>query len=57
MTDTEKEQLLEILNSRFRNESSAFAYAASNPRAIASLMTVSDTVTFNSRTPFLRRLR
>ena len=57
MTDTEKEQLLEILNSRFRNESSAFAYAASNPRAIASLMTVSGIVTFNSRTPFLRRLR
>jgi hypothetical protein len=57
MTDTEKEQLLEILNSLFRNKSSATAYAASNPRAIASLMTVSGTVTFNSRTPLLRRLR
>jgi hypothetical protein len=57
MTDTEKEQLLEILNSRFRNESNVTASAASNPRATASLMTVSGTVTFNNRTPFLRRLR
>jgi hypothetical protein len=57
MTDTEKEQLLEILNSRFRNESNVTAFAASNPRAIASLLTVSGTVTINSRAPFLRRLR